>query len=150
MRLKSFLTAALVCYVASRALDSKGGTAKDSQMGPPRYALPNSSDTSPHTKSQDHTGRKIRFKHDGLVTGFFDDDEASDADWKKFTTLGGALVRQTKIPRAICDTDLETRCVPSMATTQKLAGKWAIHASLLSREPVDRRLPAGYEQVEVD
>lgn len=96
MRLRLILTAAIVSPVASRGLNLGAGTVNDSQMGPLGYNLPERPFSSHHEKPQRHNGRRIRFKRDGLVTGFFDDDYASDANWKKFTEKGGALVSPPK------------------------------------------------------
>ncbi|UPX16374.1 uncharacterized protein EKO05_0006781 [Ascochyta rabiei] len=41
--------------------------------------------------SPDQSQPANRFRCDGAVQGFFDDDMASDADWKKFTDKGCAL-----------------------------------------------------------
>ncbi|KAJ4316879.1 hypothetical protein N0V94_005221 [Neodidymelliopsis sp. IMI 364377] len=38
------------------------------------------------------TKHAVRFRRDGAVQGFFDDEYADDADWKKFTKKGGALM----------------------------------------------------------
>ncbi|KAF1923546.1 uncharacterized protein M421DRAFT_425767 [Didymella exigua CBS 183.55] len=56
-------------------------------MGPPNVWLTGRPETSLR-----HVGRKIKFKLDGSVQGFFDDDYASDADWEKFTKKGSALM----------------------------------------------------------
>jgi hypothetical protein len=96
MRLQSLITAALVSCVASCVLDCGTGIADNSQMGPSRYKLPGRSATLPQKRSQRPAGRKVKFKRDGSVTGFFDDDYANDEDWERFTNKGGALVRQIR------------------------------------------------------
>ena len=131
MQLPSFLTAAPASGVASRVLNLGAGTAHNSQMGPARYNVTERPATPSHTRPQRHVGRKIKFKRDGSVTGFLDDDYANDADWEKFTNKGGALVRHAEATQTLCGTNLEPRCAASMATTKKLVGKWAIRASLL-------------------
>lgn len=94
MRLQLILpTVAFPSCVASRVLNLGASITNNSQIGPPRYRLTESPVTPPHERLQHHAGRSIKFKRDGSVTGFFDDDYASDADWKKYIEKGGALVR---------------------------------------------------------
>ncbi|KAF3034170.1 hypothetical protein E8E12_005640 [Didymella heteroderae] len=60
-------------------------------MGPPNDWHARQFATPSHEISLRHVGRRIKFKCDGSVSGFFDEDYANDADWKKFTEKGGAL-----------------------------------------------------------
>lgn len=92
MRLRLTLIAAIASCVAGRVLDVSQVTPNTSQMGPRADRSTGRPATPPHENPLRHVGRKIKFKRDGSVQGFFDEDYANDADWKKFTEKGGALV----------------------------------------------------------
>lgn len=88
----ALITIAITVSVAGSALNVGGATFRDSHMAPytrKRSMVPELPDNrGPVAKAR----RAIQFRRDGAVQGFFDDDYASDADWKKFTEKGGALV----------------------------------------------------------
>lgn len=68
MLLRYILVAVLATCVASRVLDVSVASSRSD-------------------------GRKVTFRRDDPAQGFEGSDQASDADWQKFTAKGGALVR---------------------------------------------------------
>ena len=87
-------TATFTAFAVGRALDAGLSALSISQMAR-RPGFERSLATK-FQRGQKQAARKIKFKRDGSVQGFFDDDYASDADWDKFTKKGGALVRPPK------------------------------------------------------
>lgn len=93
MQLQSTLVVAIIAIcVVGRAFDVDNATPSSSQMGRQARDLIGKPEPPALRRLLKQAQRKIRFKRDGAVQGFFDDDHASDADWKKFTEKGGALV----------------------------------------------------------
>jgi hypothetical protein len=93
MLLHLALIPAIASGVSSRVLSVSAATANDAHMGPYINWPTERPVTPPHENTLRHVVRRINFKRDGSVTGFFDEDYANDADWKKFSNKGGALVR---------------------------------------------------------
>ncbi|XPS75852.1 hypothetical protein M3J09_007918 [Ascochyta lentis] len=87
-----FIILTTAAFAAGYALDVHKTTPNVSRMAHnikasiQEYGLP------AHYSPPEQTQHTSRLKRDGAAQGFFDDDLASDADWKKFTEKGGALM----------------------------------------------------------
>ena len=99
MRLHFTIITAVATCIVSHALSVGAAASIDFKMGPPNDWHARQFATPSHEISLRHVGRRIKFKCDGSVSGFFDEDYANDADWKKFTEKGGALVRSNETVR---------------------------------------------------
>lgn len=93
MRLHLTLIAIILAtFAAGRTLDLGEKTFGASQMARNTREELSGSRIPVKRSPQKHTRQTTKTRRDGAVHGFFDDDLADDADWRRFTEKGGALV----------------------------------------------------------
>ncbi|KAJ4341283.1 hypothetical protein N0V95_007289 [Ascochyta clinopodiicola] len=93
MRLQLTLAVTTIAaFATGRAFDVNRSVAGVSRMARATVADYQVSGLPARLSSPDRSQPTNKFRRDRAVHGFFDDDLASDADWKKFTDKGGALM----------------------------------------------------------
>lgn len=92
MRLQLTLITAITSCVAGRALNVGNPPSSSLQMGLLATTITEKPGALPRQVPPGHGRPRIKFKRDGSIQAFFDEDFANDADWKKFSEKGGALV----------------------------------------------------------